>query len=270
MKKPSGKKLLIIIPLALLLICAIAIGVMYFTIGRGGVVSILSSVRLRTDMMQAAQYEAPDGFTLPYRVYVPKHMDEAQRYPVVLFLQGAGHSGTDNRQQTAAFGVMHVLLSPKNRAKYPCILIAPQAPDGHGWSDELVTPALMGILEQTAADYPVDSARIYVTGLSMGGFGTWGMLAAYPDYFAAGAPICGGWDVEDAPLLRDIPIWAFHGAKDPVVDTDLTRNMVKALEDAGSTRIKYTEYPNEGHWSWGRAYYEPALYEWMFAQTKAE
>lgn len=259
------KILLIIIPAALLLLCAIALLIMYIMIGRGGVISMLSLVRRRTDMMQAAQYEDPSGLALPYRIYVPENMDE--RIPVVLFLQGAGHEGTDNRDQTNAFGVAQPLLSRKNREKYPCILLIPQCPEERWWGEDSIVAALMGMLEQVAASYPTDPARVYVTGLSMGGAGTWGMLAAYPDYFAAGAPVCGGWDPEEAPLMTDIPIWVFHGAKDY---PENARVMVKALEDAGAEHVKYTEYPKEGHWCWGRAYHEPELFPWMFAQVKGE
>jgi len=267
MKKPTRRKLLIFIPLAFVLACAAALGIMYAMIGRGGVNSILSTVRFRTHMMRAEQYEAPGGIVLPYRIYVPGNPEDGERYPVVLFLQGGGHRGTDNRRQMTAFGVAHVLLSPKNRAKYPCIVVAPQMPLEGNWHDDELRPVLMGMLEQVAADYPADPARVYVTGLSLGGAGAWAMLVAYPDYFAAGVPICGWWDPEDAPLLRDIPVWVFHGEKD---HPENARAMVEALEDAGARHVKYTEYPGEGHWSWGRAYYEPALFPWMFAQAKGE
>jgi len=259
------KKLLIIVPLALVALIAVAIVVMYFAIGRGGVLSILSTLRFRTHMMQPEVYEDPSGLTLPYRVYVPDNLADGEQVPVVLFLQGGGHRGTDNRQQTNAFGVMHVLLSRKNRAKYPCILVAPQMPLDGDWDDEGLRRLHMGMLEQVAAKYPTDPARVYVTGLSLGGGGTWAMLTAYPEYFTAGGPICGWWTVEDAPLLKDIPIWIFHGENDYPKNA---RAMFAALEQAGSAQAKYTEYPKEGHWSWGRAYYDPALYEWMFAQAK--
>ena len=262
----TGRKLMIFIPIGFVLLLAIAIGVMYLAIGRGGVLSILSTLRFRTHMMQPEVYEDPSGLSLPYRVYVPETMEEgAPRYPVVLFLQGGGHRGTDNRRQTNAFGVMHVLLGRSNRAKYPCILVAPQMPLDGDWGDDELRRLHMGMLEQIAANYPADPARTYVTGLSLGGGGTWAMLAAYPEYFAAGVPICGWWTVEDAPLLKDIPVWIFHGENDR---PENARAMFAALKEAGSARVKYTEYPKEGHWSWGRAYYDPALYEWMFAQAK--
>ena len=231
----------------------------------GSFLSTISLVRLRTHMMEAKQYEG-GGRTLPYRIYVPKSRKAGERYPVVLFLHGGGNDGTDNRRQTDAFGIAQPLLSRRNRAKYPCILIAPQSQSGR-WEDGLL-PTLMGILEHTAANYPVDPARVYVTGLSKGGVGAWAMLAAYPAYFAAGVPVCGGWNPQDAPLLRDIPIWAFHGAKDPIRCPDDTRRIVKALERIGAARVKYTEYPREGNWCWGRAYYEPELFPWMFAQAR--
>jgi len=266
----ENKMLLIIIPAAFVLLCAVAIGIMRIAIGHGGVMSILSTIRLRTHMMRAEQYKDPNGFALPYRIYVPENIAEGEQLPVVLFLSGDGRRGTDNRKQTRAFGVAHVLLSRSNRAKYPCIVVAPQMPLEGNWFDDETMPVLMGMLEQVAANYPADPARIYVTGLSLGGSGTWEMLLTYPDYFAAGVPICGGgWNPEEEPSLassiKDIPIWAFCGEKDVSWNY---RAMVAALENAGSTRVKYTEYPGEGHWSWGRTYYEPELYEWMFAQAK--
>ena len=258
------KKLAILIPLAAVLICAGALGIYYMSEGYGGLVSLFAAVD-RTDMMRAEEYRNEDGTVLPYRIYVPEGDDPQVKYPLVLFLHGSGERGDDNRAQTKKNSVMQTLLSEENLAKYPCVVLAPQCPAGQSWAgnDPDNAGVLMGLLEQTKAAYSVDDGRVYITGISMGGFGTFGMLAAYPDYFAAAVPICGGWDPEDAALMKDVPVWVFHGARDKAVDPQNSRDMVRALEDAGGY-VKYTEYPRERHQSWEKAYREPALFSWMF------
>ena len=260
------KKLLIIIPSGLALLCAGALGIYCAIEGFGGLISLVAKID-RTDVMQAQVYEAPDGTVLPYRIYVPENAGPA-RYPLVLYLHGAGQSGSDNRAQTRKNSVMQTLLSVENLAKYPCIVLAPQCPEDDWWASEDLVPVLMGLLEQTGAAYSIDPARIYITGLSMGGFGAWAMLAEYPGYFAAAVPICGGGNPDTAPLFKDVPIWAFHGARDAIVPVGRTREMVQALE-AINGNVKYTEYPHERHRCWERAYREPELFPWLFAQVKS-
>ena len=114
-------------------------------------------------------------------------------------------------------------------------------------------------------EFSIDATRLYVTGLSMGGYGTWDALQRYPDRFAAAVPICGGGDVKQAKKIAQIPIWAFHGDKDTAVPVERTRSMIAALKEAGGMP-KYTEYPDVGHDSWTATYKDPALHEWMFAQ----
>jgi len=264
------RRLLIFIPLCLAVVFAGAVGVFYLSEGPGGLVQLFASVD-RTDMMRAEEYHDPSGAVLPYRIYVPAQYDAATQYPLVLFLHGSGESGGDNRAQTRKNSVMQTLLSEENLARYPCIVLAPQCPKEQRWyADDGARDnraALMGLLERTKAAYAVDPARVYITGVSMGGFGAFGMLAAYPDYFAAAVPICGFWGWDDAPLMKEVPIWAFQGAKDKVVPPQGTREIVNALREAGGN-VKYTEYPNERHASWERAYREPALFPWLFAQVR--
>jgi len=257
--RKKHKKLLLIIPLCVLTLCAAAVA-LYFTVGGGGGID-------RTDMMQAEVYKDAGGAVLPYRLYVPSNYSAAAaEYPLVLFLHGAGERGDNNRAQTKKNSVMQTLLSEENLAAYSCVVIAPQCPKDQGWDTE----TLMGLLEYAEAAWPVDTARIYITGLSMGGYGTWDMLAAYPDYFAAAVPICGGGDPESAALFKDVPVWAFHGAKDTVVGPERSREMVQALEEAGAKDVRYTEYPDAAHASWEPAYREAELFPWMFAQSKAQ
>jgi len=267
------KKLLWIIPLCLVVLCAAVLGIYFAVNGNGGEAD---NERI-LGMMSAEVYKGPAG-KLPYRIYAPGDSDPARAYPLVLFLHGAGSKGNDNLAQVKGNSLLQALLSRENLVKYPCIILAPQCPEEKRWVRGIgqydlpgSTEALMGLLEQMRATYPVDPARIYITGLSMGGFGTWGMLMDYPDYFAAAVPICGGWnleeDVENAPRIGNVPIWAFHGALDDDVPVERSRDMVRAIEGTGGN-IKYTEYPDGWHPIWDSVYSEPELFPWMFAQVK--
>ena len=262
------KKLLVIVPLCMVLLCAAAVGVFYASERAGGMYNAFVKID-RTDMMQAAAYEDSNGIAMPYRVYVPENPGTGEPYPLVLYLHGAGARGDDNHAQAKRNSVMQTLLNRENLAKYPCVVLAPQCPMERWWDEPEITAALMGLLEQVRAAYPVDSARVYITGLSMGGYGTWGMLAAWPDYFAAAVPICGGGEPNSVALFKDVPIWTFHGARDGTVPVQQSRDMVEALEAVGGN-VKYTEYPGERHACWEVAYREPDLFPWLFEQFKSE
>jgi len=231
------------------------------------------------DLLEKKTYTDADGKKLPYRLLQPMHVDPKEKYPLVVFLHGAGERGDDNEAQLR-HGVRE-FLTPENRKDRPCFLIAPQCPAEQKWvdvdwaADSHVQPKgpsapmrlVLGLIDQTRKDYPIDPKRIYVTGLSMGGFGTWDLLARRPDLFAAAVPICGGGDETTAPKIAKIPIWAFHGAKDPTVKVGRTRAMIEALKKAGG-EPKYTEYPDAGHDSWVPAYKDAAMMKWLFAQKK--
>ena len=260
------KILLIVIPLGLVLLCAAAAGIYYAIEREGGMINLFASID-RTDMMEARVYTDPAGTTLPYRIYAPESAGEVQRLPLVLYLHGAGERGGDNRAHTKKNSVMQTLLNDENLVKYPCVVLAPQCPEDGWWTDDSNIAALAGLLEQTKAAHPIDPARVYITGISMGGFGTWAMLALYPEQFAAAVPICGGGEPDSAALFKDVPVWAFHGTRDKVVPPGNSRDMVQALEAAGGS-VKYTEYPGERHASWEKAYREDELFPWLFAQSK--
>ena len=231
------------------------------------------------DLLEKKTYTDADGKKLPYRLLQPMTVDPKQRYPLVVFLHGSGERGDDNEKQLL-LGVPE-FLKPENRKDYPCFLIAPQCPEGKKWvevdwgAESSVQPKepsepmalLLGLIEQLPKDYPIDPKRIYVTGLSMGGFGTWDVIARRPDLFAAAAPICGGGDENTAPKIAKIPIWAFHGSKDSTVRVSRTLYMIEALKKAGGDP-GYTIYPGEGHASWIPAYRDPQLMNWLFAQKK--
>jgi len=222
---------------------------------------------------------ADGDYKLPYRLLKPKDYDAKQKYPLVIFLHGAGERGDDNDKQLVHG--MNDFASDENMAKYPCFLIAPQCPSGEAWGGinrlaksptppDKLTPALDATLkavESLRKEFSTDDKRIYITGLSMGGYGTWDALAKRTELFAAAVPICGGGDASQASQIKDIPIWAFHGDEDKTVPPERSREMIEALKSAGGSP-KYTEYPGVGHNSWAQTYADPAVYEWLFAQRK--
>lgn len=231
------------------------------------------------DLFEAKEFISEDGDTLLYRMMVPDEMVDGETYPLVLFLHGAGERGNDNTAQLE-WGV-HAFANPQFREWNPAIVIAPQVPEGSYWGNlnwredgtelmkEPSTPLELAhqLVLQTTKDFPVDENRLYITGLSMGGFGTWDMITRYPDLFAAAMPICGGGDPTKAHLLADMPIWNFHGAKDAVVPPQLSRDMIQAIRIAGGSP-GYTEYPDTDHFSWIPAYADAHVLEWLFNQRK--
>ncbi len=217
--------------------------------------------------------------SLSYRLLRPATIDKEKTYPLVIFLHGAGERGKDNKAQLK-HGVGD-FASEERRKKSPCFLIAPQCPTNRKWVEvdwsapSHDTPAeasepgklLLDLIERTCQELPIDRKRIYLTGLSMGGYGTWDLMARKPGLFAAGIPVCGGGDEKKADKLVKIPIWVFHGDKDGAVKVERSRNMVAALEKAGG-KPDYTEYPGVGHDSWSRTYSDAKVLDWLFAQKK--
>lgn len=217
------------------------------------------------------------GGALPYRLLRPAKEENGKLYPLVVFLHGAGERGTDN-ETPLVHGVKEFV---KLRESYPCFLIAPQCPEGKRWvevdwslprHDMPATPSepmksLVELIDQLSAKLPVDKKRVYATGLSMGGFGTWDLLARYPDRFAAAVAVCGGADEKTAALIAKTPVWAFHGAKDGAVIPDRSRHAVEAVKKAGG-KVQYLEYPDVGHDSWNRAYADPLMMKWLFEQAR--
>jgi predicted peptidase len=199
-----------------------------------------------------------DGTTGKYVLFVPKTLDVSKKAPTILFLHGMGERGTDNVKQTK------VGLPPaieKRASNFPFITIIPQA--ARTWSAmKPDAEHAMEILEQVKEAYPVDERRIYLTGLSMGAFGTWGLAMRYPDKFAAIAPVCGAGKPDQVDRIKHVPVWCFHGDADKAVPVAGSREMVDALKKAGANP-KYTEYPGVGHNSWDQAYGTEALYAWF-------
>jgi predicted peptidase len=230
-------------------------------------------------LYEANTYRDADGQVLPYRLLKPAKIEPRKTYPLVLFLHGAGERGTDNAAQ-----LLHgagQFATPENRRKYPCFVVAPQCPLKQGWvevdwgrtshtmKEKPSTPLRLALelVDSLAAELPVDKGRIYVTGLSMGGYGAWEAAARRPDFFAAAVPICGGGDTAQAPRLKRLPIWAFHGEKDPAVPQRRTTAMIEVIRKVGGTP-KMTIYPGAGHDCWTRTYADPEVLAWLFAQKK--
>ena len=225
----------------------------------------------------AKTYESADKKALNYRIHLPKNMDPKKRYPLVLFLHGAGERGDDNKRQLA-HGAKQ-LLDYSEKSNNNAIIIAPQCPKNKKWvnvpwgelshkmpeepSDSM--RLVIQLLHESFKTLPVDQNRVYVTGLSMGGFGTWDIIQRHPEIFAAAMPICGGGDTAFAEKLTKLPIWAFHGSQDKVVKTVRSRDMIAAIKKAGG-KPTYTELKGIGHNSWTKAYRNQDALKWMFSQ----
>jgi len=225
------------------------------------------------------EFVGANQFILKYRLLKPVSYKPGKKYPLVLFLHGAGERGDDNtvtlKHAAKDFADMN------RREQYPCYVVIPQCPKEQKWSNVdwssalselpvvasdsmIATKALIDDMIESAG---VDPLRIYVTGLSMGGYGTWDAISRYEGFFAAAAPICGGGDPKMVGNFSRLPIWCFHGEVDMVVNVQRSREMVDALKAIGSP-VKYTEYPNIKHDSWTATYSNPDFYQWLFAQQK--
>lgn len=203
-----------------------------------------------------------DGTTIPYAVFVPHDFDPANTWPLIVFLHGRGERGKDGVLQTKV-GLYPAVQ--KNPERFPCLVLMPQCPIDRMWASGF--DIIDATLDRTLSEYPIDRNRIYLTGLSMGGYGAWLYGAERDGTFAALLPICGGGKVSDAPRLAKTPIWAFHGAADALVNPEASRAMVEAVKQAGGT-IQYTEYPGVAHNAWDLTYSNPEVIAWLLAQHK--
>jgi len=219
---------------------------------------------------------------IPYNVFFPKgFFKSGAKFPMVLFLHGAGERGNDNEKQL--IHIAPILSSQEVQEKFPAVLVFPQCPESDYWAN---VNREDGIWTPDSSEYPtkamgkvidlidmldnlenIDTSRMYLAGLSMGGFGSFDLLSRRPNYFAAAVTICGGADLDKVSLYSELPLWNFHGVQDPVVPVSLSRDAVRALRKQGSEVI-YTEYEDGEHDIWTRAFENPELIPWIFKQKK--
>ncbi len=208
--------------------------------------------------------------SIPYRLVLPREYDETKSYPLIFFFHGAGERGNDNELQ-----LFHCVQYIADNVP-DAIIVAPQCPVGNQWvdtpwsdgaysvdnipeSNELAT--VMKLFEQLKADYSVDTDRVYATGISMGGFAVWDLLMRHNDVFAAGIPVCGGGDISKGELLKDTPIFTFHGTVDSSVPFSGTKDTVEAIRTSGGTKIEFTVYEGQDHGIWNTAFATEGLFE---------
>jgi len=208
---------------------------------------------------QSQRMERTVKITLDYLLYLPDDYNEKPSWPLLLFLHGAGERGS-NLDLVKIHGPPKLVAAGQ---KLPMVVVSPQCPSNRWWEPQQLTALVDEIVEK----HKIDRDRIYVTGLSMGGFGTWALAATTPERFAAIVPICGGGEPFRVRRHAHVPAWVFHGAKDPVVPLDQSQRMVDALKRAGGN-VRFTIYPEAGHDSWTEAYNDPKLCEWLLAQKR--
>ncbi len=202
--------------------------------------------------------------SLPYQVMAPADYVKTTRYPLVIFLHGAGERGSENTRQLK-HGCAE-FATPHNRNTHPAVVIAPQCPKNEWWSGDNLK-MVFELIDTAEKEYSIDKKRIYITGLSMGGFGTWSALTHDSSRFAAAIPICGGGNPATAKKMTQVPIWVFHGDADTTVKPEKSRAMVEALKTLKGM-VTYTEYPGVKHNSWSRTYKDQKVIDWLFEQKK--
>jgi predicted peptidase len=189
-----------------------------------------------------------------YLLNLPMNYSDMGKYPLLLFLHGAGERGSDLERVK----IHGPLKSQGAHRNYQFIIISPQVPTGDIWDAD----ALAALLDEVIREYPVDTTRVYVTGLSMGGYGTWDVISHYPEKFAAAVPICGWGNRQIIHKAKKIPVWAFHGARDNVVPLPRSEEMVNALNSGGGN-ARLTIYPEATHDAWTETYNNPEIYDWL-------
>lgn len=236
-------------------------------------------LRKLAEIFEPRQLKDAAGKVLNYRIATPAAREAGRKYPLLVFLHGAGERGDDNIRQ-----LLHCaaeLAAPEMRLKYPCYLVFPQCPKEGWWSAfkrdennrmaEAPGDALrltIELIQSLLRELPdADADRVYIGGLSMGGFGTWELLSRKPELFAAGIAICGGGDTAQAPTIARVPVWAFHGDRDNVVKPEQSVAMVEAVKKAGG-KAELTIFPGVGHNSWDYVFRDDKALQWLFAQKR--
>jgi predicted peptidase len=232
-----------------------------------------ASLRTGENVPGECSWTNPRRGKTEYLYYLPKEYqaDSTKKWPLMLFLHGAGERGSDLSRIT-----VHGPLKLTQQGKeFPFIIIAPLCPKGEAWQNE----ALLRMLDHAKERFRVDPDRVYLTGLSMGGYGAWKLGIGYPELFAALIPICGGADpidsiIRESPAkdaaLRALPIWAFHGAKDPIVPLSESERSMAYLKHWNCTNTRLTVYPEADHNSWSQTYENPEVFDWMLRQKRGQ
>jgi len=235
------------------------------------------------DIFESKVFSASNGINMPYRIYLPFDYVPEKEYPVLIFLHGAGHRGSDNIAPVQ--GIVHAMFDydRKDAAVDGSIVIVPQCPSGlqwvdHPWSQGNYSTTLIKeskamvcaveLIKSVIDEYSADEKRVFVIGLSMGGYGAWDIVTRHPDMFAAAIPMCGGGDPSKVSVLKDIPIWAAHGAADPSVSVQNTRTMVQKIKSAGGSVVNYIEYPSMGHDIGTHTLRQANIMKWLYEQHK--
>ena len=202
--------------------------------------------------------------SVAYLLYLPNEYESKEgKWPLLLFLHGRGES-RGPLSTVKKWGPPRLI---ERGESFPYVVVSPQCPEAESWDQSRQEVLLLELLDHLAKQYKIDQDRIYLTGLSMGGYGAWRLAADHPERFAAVVPICGGGKPQDADKLKGLPIWAFHGTDDPAVPLQRSVEMVEAIKKAGSTTIRFTTLEWIGHNSWEAAYASPDLYTWLDKQT---
>ncbi|MFI4849517.1 MAG: prolyl oligopeptidase family serine peptidase [Gimesia chilikensis] len=221
--------------------------------------SIQAEEKAQSGKQEPAELKTTIPVNMDYLIYLPENYDEKEKWPLMLFLHGAGERG-DNLDLVTVHGPPKLI---KNGKQFPFIVVSPQCPKEQLWQPVELT-ALLNDIEKK---YKVDKDRIYVTGLSMGGFGTWSLAAYTPYRFAALMPICGGGEKFWVKKIKHVPIWVFHGAKDGAVPLERSQTLVDVLKKEKAD-VSFTIYPEAGHDSWTETYNNPEVYEWLLKQKR--
>lgn len=240
------------LPLTLLLVPALACGLLF-------------APSLRADQTpERFEKEVTETLSLDYLISLPPgyEAEGETRWPLVVFLHGAGERGGD-LSKVAVHG------PPKRVAEgeaFPFLLVSPQCPEGEWWTEQPV----LELIDSLEEKYRIDPSRIYLTGLSMGGYGTWHFACLAPERFAAIAPVCGGGVPFKMRWIKTLPVWAFHGETDPVVPLTESQRLIDVLKRLGNTKVKFTIYPETGHDSWTATYKNPEVYSWLLSHRLGE
>jgi len=231
--------------------------------------------------MRFCSYTNETGEVFDYRMSAPQFPVPDKLYPMIIFLHGSGECGTDNKRHIR-LGLPHLMKSLM-MLNQQAVILAPQCQRGNWWVQKLAMQAsysaskkptasmevTMELCRNIMKSQPVDPDRIYITGLSLGGFGTWDAIQRWPDFFAAAVPICGGGDIKEVKQLKKLPVWIFHGDADKNVNVDCSRRMVEAMRNAGCRKVYYTEYPGVAHNCWDKAYGDQEMVTWLLDQRKS-